>query len=79
MMSIGAALNAAATVVGHALPAGRAWESLPVRTTREVGEGAGGTMSTAPGETAPGDTVTGEAVLLGAIEAGLREAGYLGN
>jgi len=87
MMSIGAALNAATTLVGHALPAGRAGEGGPVRTTRTFG--ARKARQTMPGATIPGATILGEATpgerapaeatLLVAVEAGLREAGYLAN
>ncbi|TNC11410.1 hypothetical protein FF100_20015 [Methylobacterium terricola] len=67
MMSIGAALSAATTLVGHALPAGRAGERTPPRTTREAGAEE------------VRETTREDATLLVAIEAGLREAGYLSN
>jgi hypothetical protein len=65
MMSIGAALNAATTLVGTSLPAGLIGERTPV-----------GTIHTAETEEGPAASPT-EGALLIAIEAGLREAGYL--
>ncbi len=65
MMSIGAALNAATTLVGTTLPVGLIGERAPVRTIHD-----------AEAEEGPEAPQT-EGALLVAIEAGLREAGYL--
>ncbi|KMO37254.1 hypothetical protein VQ03_19370 [Methylobacterium tarhaniae] len=68
MMPIGAALNAATTLVGGALPAGLIGQRAPMRRMHEAEESQETEESQAP----PAD-----GALLVAIEAGLREAGYL--
>lgn len=65
MMSIGAALNAATTLVGTTLPAGLIGERPLVGTIREAEDEDESGMPPADG------------ALLVVIEAGLREAGYL--
>lgn len=68
MMSIGAAVTAATTLVGQALPAGLMGE----RASATPGQPIAGFPAAASSEDALVD-----GALLEAVEAGLREAGYL--
>lgn len=72
MMSIGAAVTAATTLVGQALPAGLMGE----RASATPGQPIAGFPAAASAGGASEDALV-DGALLEAVEAGLREAGYL--
>lgn len=73
MMSIGAAVTAAAALVGQALPAGLMGE----RASATPGQPIAGFPAAASAGRAAFEDALADGALLEAVEAGLREAGYL--
>ncbi len=75
MMSIGAAVTAATTLVGQALPAGLMGERP--RASATPGQAIAGFPAAASAGKTASDDALADGALLEAVEAGLREAGYL--